>query len=113
MSWDVNFSTPDSSMGSKAEVREKFLVAYEHFTGQQIPRKGPTKTDVDPSFQFEALFIGSSQAVGSLCLAFQIISGDPHQDDTHPVWKFIRKVAHENGWQAVDTFTGNAIVGKA
>ena len=108
MSWDINF-TAESGMGTKASVREKFLTACEELLGASIPRQGPTEVPIDDSFQYEALFIGNRHATESLCLSFQILSGDPHMDESHPVWSFIRRIAEHTGWQAEDSRSGESI----
>ena len=98
-------------MGTKQTVREQFLSACEAYTGNEIPRRGPTDIEVHPKFKFETLFIGSKHVVESLTLAIQCNESDPHADDKHPVWAFIHSVSEQNGWTALDTFTGNTITG--
>lgn len=109
MSWDVDFVGAESSMGSKAAVREKFLAACEQILGTAIPREGPTEVPIDDSFRYATLFLGSKHAVEMLCLSIKILDGDPHHDDSHPARTFIRRVTEQTGWQARDSFNGEAI----
>jgi len=108
MSWDVTFSTANPTMGTKQIVRDQFLSACENFSGKEIPRQGPTNIELHPKFSYEALFIGSKHAIASLTLAIHCVD-DPHTNDEHPVWEFIKCDAEQNGWDAHDSFTGNQI----
>ena len=107
MSWDVSFTA--STMSTKASVREEFLSACERIIGAPILREGPTEVLIDDSFQYETLFIGNKHQTESLCLSFQILKGDPHIDESHPVWSFIRQISQHTGWQAEDSYTGEFI----
>jgi len=109
MSWDVDFSNEDKNLGKKEHAREALLSGCEAFLGKEIPRRGPTEVDVDPSFRYEVLFLGEKWKVTAICLSFQILEGDPHQDPQHPVWKFIKKLVSHNSWLAIDSFSGNEI----
>ncbi len=109
MSWDINFSTADAVMGSKASVREKFLTACEEILGKPVERQGPTEQLIHDSFYYEALFEGPKHATESLSLAFKIREGDPSSDDAHPAWSFIRQIIQHTGWQAVDTHSGERV----
>ena len=109
MSWDVRFFDADSAMGPKASVREKFLSACELVLGAPIPRQGPTEVAIDDAFFYETLFIGNKHVTESLCLSFNILDGDPHTDESHPVWAFLRRIIEHTGWQAEDTHNGTEI----
>lgn len=109
MSWDVRFFNAESTMGTKASVREEFLSACEQIVGAPITRKGPTEVPIDDTFRYETLFIGNKHVTESLCLSIKILDGDPHIDQSHPVWAFIRRIVDHTGWQAEDTHNGKAI----
>ena len=109
MSWDVVFTEPNKTMGTKEKVRESLLVACEQITGRKIPRRGPTEVSINDSFCYEVLFIGHKRAIESLTLAFKISKGDPHAEPDHPARSFIRQVSNHTGWEAIDTYTNTAI----
>ena len=109
MSWDVILSSPSKAMGTKEQVRESFLSACEHITGNAIPRRGPTEVNIDESFYYEVHFDGHKRAINSMTLAFKILSGDPHSDSDHPVRSFLHQISEQTGWEAIDTTTGATI----
>jgi hypothetical protein len=108
MSWDVDLKSSYKTMGSKEQVREMFLAACEQITGKNVSRRGPAEITIDPSFQYEVHFIGHKRAIESLSLGIQINDGDPHQDQQHPVWLFLKRVSEHTGWEVFDTYTGKA-----
>ncbi len=110
MSWDIRFSTAESTMGTKATVREQFLSACEQIVGAPIPRQGPTEVVIDDAFRYETLFIGNKHVTESLCLSINVLNGDPHSDQSHPAWAFIRQIVNHTGWQAEDTHRGEPIL---
>jgi hypothetical protein len=110
MTWDVVLKSPDNKMmGSKEQVREAFLLACERIIGGDVPRRGPTEVNIDPSFQYEVYFIGHKRAIESLTLGIQISVGDPHHDRQHPVWSFLKRLRDHTGWELIDTFTGTTV----
>lgn len=109
MSWDVIFSSPNGTMGNKESAREKFLLACEIITGKKIVRNGPTEVEIDPSFQFEVQFHGSKHLIESVELCFKVENGDPNNDKSHPVLKFIHELCRQTGWNAEDSHDGTVI----
>jgi len=109
MSWDVYFSISEPTMGPKQIVREQFLSACETYSGQEIPRQGPTDIELHSKFAFETSFTGSKHAIEAITLSIHCVDDDPHANEQHPVWEFIKCIAKQNSWTATDTFTGNPI----
>lgn len=109
MSWTIVLRSTGKTLGTKNEVRERFLSACEKISGNEVPRRGPTEVDIDPSFNYEILMSGQKWAIEEVFLDINVTSGDPHVDSHHPVWSFLKELGRLTGWKVSDTRTGSEI----
>ena len=94
---------------SIANRSEALLSACERIIGGNVPKRGPTEVNIDPSFQYEVYFIGNMRAIESLTLGSQVSVGDTGHDRQHPVWSFLTQLRDHTGGELTDTFSGTTV----